>query len=182
MQHRDSDMDLASLVRTIPDHPKPGSLFHDITTLIQDGAGFRQVTERLAGRYRSRGLDKVAGIEARGLIFGATIATDLGIGFVPVRKPGKLPHETIAERYTLEYGTDSLEVHRDAIRTGERVLLVDDLLATGGTAVAASKLVRRLGGVLDEFAAVIELTGLPGRERLDEADVPMFALLQMSDS
>ena len=106
----------------------------------------------------------------------------LGIGFVPVRKPGKLPHETIAERYTLEYGTDSLEVHRDAIRTGERVLLVDDLLATGGTAVAAAKLVRRLGGTLDELAVVIELTGLPGRERLTEADVSMFALLQMSDS
>ena len=97
-------MDLASLVRTIPDHPKPGILFRDITTLIQDGGGFRQVAERLADRYRSRGLDKVAGIEARGFIFGATIAADLGIGFVPVRKPGKLPHETIAERYTLEYG------------------------------------------------------------------------------
>ncbi|MCE2475690.1 MAG: adenine phosphoribosyltransferase [Alphaproteobacteria bacterium] len=182
MQHRDSDIDLVSLVRTIPDYPKPGILFRDITTLIQDGTGFRHVTDQIAARYQTRQLDKVAGVEARGLIFGATVAAFLGVGFVPVRKAGKLPHETVSETYALEYGTDTLEVHRDAIDAGERVLLVDDLLATGGTAVAAANLVRRLGGVLEEFAVVIELTGLPGRQRLLDAGIPIHALLTMSDS
>ncbi len=182
MHHRDNDIELASLVRTIPDYPKPGILFRDITTLIQDGSGFRRATDLLADRYRARNVGKVAGVEARGLIFGAAVAASLGVGFVPVRKAGKLPHETVAETYALEYGTDTLEMHRDAVRAGERILLVDDLLATGGTAVAAANLVRRVGGVLEECAFVIELTGLPGRKRLAEAGIPMHALFAMSDS
>ena len=182
MQHRDSDIDLVSLVRAIPDYPKPGILFRDITTLVQDGAGFRHVTDQIADRYRTRKVDKVAGVEARGLIFGSTVAVSLGVGFVPVRKAGKLPHETVSETYALEYGTDTLEAHRDSIDAGERILLVDDLLATGGTAVAAANLVRRLGGALEEFAFVIELTGLPGRQRLRDAGIPFHALLTMSDS
>ncbi len=182
MHHLDSNMDVASLIRTIPDHPKPGILFRDITTLVQDGAGFRRVTEFLADRYRERQLDRIAAIEARGLIFGAAVAATLGIGFVPVRKAGKLPHATIRENYALEYGTDALEIHRDAVRAGERVLLIDDLLATGGTAGAAVRLVRRLGGVLEEFATVIELDGLPGRARLLEAKVPVYALLILRGS
>ncbi len=182
MHQRVSDMDLASLVRTIPDYPKAGILFRDITTLIQDGAGLRNVTERLSDRYRTRRIEKVAGVEARGLIFGATVAAALGVGFVPVRKAGKLPHDTVSEDYALEYGTDSLEIHRDAVRAGERVLLIDDLLATGGTALAAANLVRRIGGDLQEFAFVIELTGLPGRDRLQKAGIPMHAELTMSDS
>ncbi len=182
MHHFEGNTDFASLIRTIPDHPKPGILFRDITTLVQDGAGFGRVIELLTNRYRGREIDRVAAIEARGLIFGAAVAASLGIGFVPVRKAGKLPHATIMETYTLEYGSDALEIHRDAIRPGERVLLIDDLIATGGTAGAAVRLVRRLGGVLEEFATVIELTGLPGRTRLVEEKVPVFALLAMRDN
>ena len=132
-------LDLRSLIRTVPDFPKPGVQFRDITTLLKDAAGFRAVVERLTASYRGRRIDKVAGIESRGFIVGAALASELRVGFVPIRKAGKLPAENFGQDYQLEYGTDRLEVHRDAIARGERVLLVDDLIATGGTAEAALK-------------------------------------------
>ena len=136
-------LDLKALVRTIPDYPKKGILFRDITTLIEHPEGFKESIERIASQYRSHGITHVAGIEARGFIFGAGVAIALGVGFIPIRKKGKLPGETIGQNYALEYGVDTIEIHADVLEAGDKVLLVDDLIATGGTAVAAVRLLRR---------------------------------------
>jgi adenine phosphoribosyltransferase len=170
-------MNLASLIRTIPDHPKPGILFRDITTLLKDSAGFSAAINALADRYRDAGATRVAGIEARGFILGGAIAHALGLGFLPVRKAGKLPAATIGVDYALEYGTDRVELHTDAVIPGERVLLVDDLIATGGTAEAAARLIQLAGGHVVAAAFVIELPDLGGRTRLNALGMEVFALL-----
>jgi adenine phosphoribosyltransferase len=162
-------MDIKDLIRTIPDHPKPGIKFRDITTLLLDPAGNRSTVTQLAEPFGGGQIQKVAGVEARGFIFGLAVAMELDVGFVPIRKPGKLPWETVGEDYELEYGTDRVEIHRDAIQAGERVLLVDDLIATGGTAAAAIRVIERVGGLVEACAFVIELPDLGGRSRV-EAD------------
>jgi adenine phosphoribosyltransferase len=158
---------LKSHIRHVPDFPKPGILFYDVTTLLRDKAGFRQAIESMAAPFTSSAVDLVVGIESRGFILGSAVADRIGAGFVPVRKLGKLPAETIRASYALEYGTDSLEMHRDAVAPGQRVLIVDDLLATGGTANAAVQLVRQLGGDVVGVSLLIELVGLNGRSRLE---------------
>jgi len=163
--------ELRELIRSIPDFPKKGILFRDITTLLKDGPGFKSAVHMMASHYRDAGIASVVCIEARGFLLGGAMAYELGCGVVPVRKPGKLPYETIRQTYDLEYGTDAVEVHRDAIREGERVLLVDDLLATGGTAKAAAGLIEKLGGEIVSCAFLIELAGLDGRKLLDNYDV-----------
>jgi len=163
--------ELANLIRSIPDFPKKGILFRDITTLLKDGDGFRRAVEIIASRYRNADIEKVVCIEARGFLLGGPVAYELGCGVVPVRKPGKLPAATERQTYQLEYGTDAIEVHRDGIEQDERVLIVDDLLATGGTARAAVDLVEKLGGKVVSCAFLIELTGLKGRNLLDNYDV-----------
>ena len=162
---------LKALIRDVPDFPMQGILFRDVTPLLRDPRGLAQVVDALAERYRGQGVDAVAGIESRGFLFGAPLAVALGIGFVPIRKLGKLPAEKISREYALEYGTNSLEVHRDAVRAGERVLLMDDLLATGGTARAAAELLEELGARVVEAAFVIELAFLNGRKTLDGRSV-----------
>jgi adenine phosphoribosyltransferase len=157
---------LKSKIRHVPDFPKAGILFYDITTLLQDPAGFRLAIDSLAEPFEGKGIDVVVGIESRGFIFGSAVADRLGAGFSPVRKPGKLPSTTMRASYDLEYGSDALEIHDDAVSHGQRVLIVDDLLATGGTAKAASELVQRLGGNVHALAFLIELVGLNGREKL----------------
>ena len=167
---------LKKLIREIPDYPKPGILFYDITTLLKDGKGFHDVIDGLKEHYQDSGVDMVIGIEARGFIFAPALAYALGAGFVPVRKPKKLPSERVSVSYALEYGTDSLEMHRDAIENGHRVLIVDDLLATGGTAAAVTRLVEQLGGKVAGIGVVVELTFLNGRQKLPGRDV--FSLLK----
>jgi adenine phosphoribosyltransferase len=167
---------LKSLIREIPDFPKPGILFYDITTLLKDPAGLRAVIDGLKDRYRDAHVDLVIGIEARGFIFAPALAYALGAGFVPVRKPKKLPAECLTVTYDLEYGSDSLQMHKDAVQSGSRVLIVDDLLATGGTAAAAARMVREAGGEIAGLGFVIELTFLNGRGKLAGYDV--FSLLQ----
>ena len=158
--------DLKARIRNVPDFPRAGILFYDITTLLQDRVGFRAAVDSLAAPFEDQGIDVVVGIESRGFIFGAAVADRISAGFTPVRKPGKLPSRTVRATYALEYGTDSLEMHDDAIRGGQRVLIVDDLLATGGTAGATTELVKRLGGEVHALAFLIELVALKGRERL----------------
>ncbi|RPH53246.1 adenine phosphoribosyltransferase [bacterium] len=158
--------DLKAHIREIPDFPKKGILFYDITTLLQHPLALRKTVDRFVWFFASRQIHKVVGIESRGFMFGPIVAYDLNAGFVPVRKPGKLPYETIRESYDLEYGTDSIEMHRDAIKPGEHVLIVDDLVATGGTALAAAKLVETLGGIVAGFGFIVELTFLDGRKKL----------------
>jgi len=170
-----------TLIRTVPDFPKPGIRFRDITPLLADAAGFRAVTQQLADRYAGR-VDKVAGIEARGFIFGAAIAQLLHAGFVPFRKPGKLPATRIGHEYELEYGTNRLEVHHDAVSRGERVLVIDDLLATGGTATAALTLLEQLGADVVECAFLIELVELGGRRRIEERGHRIHALYSLRES
>jgi adenine phosphoribosyltransferase len=167
---------LKSKIRNVPDFPKPGILFYDITTLLQDPAGFRSAIDSLALPFRNEGIDIVVGIESRGFIFGAAVADRIGAGFVPVRKPGKLPSRTVRATYDLEYGSDAVEMHDDAIRRGQRVLIVDDLLATGGTARATTDLARRLGGDVRALAFLIELVALNGRQRL--ADETIHSVLR----
>ena len=157
---------LKSKIRHVPDFPKPGILFYDITTLLQDPAGFRQAVDALSVPFSDQGIELVVGIESRGFIFGSAVADRLGAGFSPVRKPGKLPSTTIRATYDLEYGSDTLEIHDDAVGRGQRVLIVDDLLATGGTAKATCELVARLGGDVVALAFLIEIVGLNGREKL----------------
>jgi adenine phosphoribosyltransferase len=169
--------DLKSLVRSIPDYPKKGILFRDITTLIEDPAGFRESVEQLAARHRGLGITHVAGIEARGFIFGAGVAIALGVGFVPVRKKGKLPGETIGQNYALEYGVDTIEIHADVIEAGDVVLLIDDLIATGGTALAAVQLLRRTGATVRHAGFVIDLFDLGGAEKLRHVGVAVSALI-----
>jgi len=168
---------LDALIRDIPDFPEPGIVFKDITPLLADADGMRRCIEAMAAPWREADVQAVCGIEARGFIFGAALAQALGAGFVPVRKPGKLPAATLGVDYALEYGSDRLEVHRDALKPGERVLLVDDVLATGGTLAAAAELVRRLGAHLCGAGVVIELGFLGGRARWS-ADAPLRALLR----
>ncbi len=158
---------LKSRIRHIPDFPKPGILFYDITTLLGDPAGFKEAIDALSAPYQSKGISLVIGIESRGFILGAAVADRLGVGFCPIRKPGKLPAATIKESFSLEYGTDAIEMHADAIAPGQRVLIVDDVLATGGTASAAVRLVKRLGGELHGLAFLIELEALKGRSLLE---------------
>jgi adenine phosphoribosyltransferase len=162
---------LKALVRTVPDFPKPGILFYDITTLLKDKTGFAKLIDALASHYIERKVDLVLGIEARGFIFGPALAYRLNAGFVPVRKPGKLPAATERVTYDLEYGSDALEIHKDAIQPGQRVVLVDDLLATGGTMEATVKLAKNLGGEIVGLAFAVELDFLKGRERFKEYDV-----------
>ncbi|HEV7346046.1 MAG TPA: adenine phosphoribosyltransferase [Devosia sp.] len=170
-------LDLKALVRTIPDHPKPGILFRDITTLIEHPEGFRESIDRIAEQYRGQGFTHVAGIEARGFIFGAGIAVALGVGFVPVRKKGKLPGQTIGQDYALEYGVDTIEIHADVLSNVHKVLLVDDLIATGGTAIAAVGLMRRTGAICDQAAFVIDLPALGGAEKLRAENVTVSSLM-----
>lgn len=167
---------LKSRIRSIPDFPKPGILFYDITTLLKDPSGFSAALDELSAPYRGQGIAQVVGIESRGFILGAAVADRLGVGFCPIRKPGKLPAKTIRETFQLEYGSDAIEIHADAIEPGERVLIVDDVLATGGTASAAARMVKRLGGQLHGLAFLIELEALGGRRLLDGEHV--FSVLK----
>ena len=168
--------DLKRLIRTIPDFPKPGIQFRDLTTLFGDGDGFRRTVRAMADPYRAPAIDRVVGIEARGFILGAAIAAELGLGFVPMRKPGKLPGEKIGVEYQLEYGTDRLELHRDALTKEMQVLIVDDLLATGGTMRAACNLIEQVGCRVGGIAFVVELVDLKGRDRLKEYS--LFRLIE----
>lgn len=164
-------VEIEPFIRTIPDFPIPGILFRDITPLLKDRLGFRRSIDAFAERFAGRGIDYVVGIEARGYIFGAPLAFAIGAGFIPVRKPGKLPYQTLSEEYALEYGTNALEVHADALSSGHRVVVVDDLLATGGTAAATRRLLERLGATIEAFAFVIELKDLNGRAAIGGSDV-----------
>ena len=168
--------DLKKLIREVKDYPKPGILFYDLTTLLKDKQGFHTLIDRLCGHFRDHEIDIVAGIEARGFIFAPALAYRLNAGFVPVRKPKKLPAKTTSISYSLEYGTDSLEIHEDAIKPGQRVIICDDLLATGGTAAATAKLIQQLGGTVEGGAFAVELTFLNGRKKLNGLDV--FSLIQ----
>ncbi len=164
-------MDYKALIREVPNFPKPGVLFYDITTLLKDAKALRSVVDDLVTRYRHEGIAKIVGIESRGFILGSPVAYHLGAGFVPVRKPGKLPADCFEVKYNLEYGSTSLAIHRDAIGMGERVLIVDDLLATGGTAAATVNLVRQLGGDIVGLVVLVELEELKGREALNGCEV-----------
>jgi adenine phosphoribosyltransferase len=168
--------DLKKFIRNVPDFPKKGIVFRDITTLISDGEAFKFVIDELSGRYRDKKIDYIVSVESRGFIFGAAAAYTLHCGLVPVRKKGKLPYETHAVTYDLEYGTDTLEIHRDAFEKGKRILILDDLLATGGTTCATIDLVNKLGGEVTEAAFVIELEFLKGREKIKGA--PVFSLVK----
>jgi len=168
---------LKDTIRTIPDYPKPGIQFRDITTLLRDAAAFRETVDALTAPYRNRGVGSVVGIEARGFILGGAVAHQLGTGFVPIRKKGKLPSETLRVEYALEYGHDVMEIHRDAIRQGEKVILVDDLIATGGSALAAISLLRSLGADVVAACFVIDLPELKGADRIRALDIPVQALV-----
>ena len=169
-------IDLKQMIRSVPDFPKPGINFFDITTLLKDPAGLKATIDALSAPYADAGIDAVVGIESRGFILGSAVAQQIGAGFVPVRKPGKLPAKAIKEVYELEYGKDAIEVHADAIEKGQRVLIVDDVLATGGTAAATTRLVQQLGGTLHGLAFLIELTFLNGKSKLTGESV--FSVLQ----
>src|SRR5207247_8122484 len=173
MQH------LKDLIRNVPDFPRKGILFYDITTLLKDKRAFKEVIDILAARYRRQSIDLVLGVESRGFIFAPTLAYHLGAGFVPVRKPGKLPAETVKASYDLEYGQDTLEIHRDAIQKRQRVLVVDDLLATGGTPASVIQLIRQLGGEVAGAAFLVELEFLNGRKKLNGYEV--YSLLRYPD-
>ena len=170
------NVDIKALIRTVPNFPKPGVLFRDITTLLKHADGFNAVVEKLGAAYRERPIDKIAAIESRGFIVGAALAYKLNVGFVPIRKKGKLPAENFGQDYELEYGADRLEMHQDGIQRGERVLLVDDLIATGGTAEAALRLISIAGGSVVGCAFVVELPELGGREKLETLGHPVLAL------
>ncbi len=172
-------MDLATTIRSVPDFPVEGILFYDITTLLKNPIALKHCMDQLSARYQDQNVDVVVGMESRGFIFGAPLAYQLGVGFVPIRKPGKLPADSISESYELEYGSNTLEIHVDAVENGQRVLVVDDLLATGGTAKASCNLVEKLGGQVVEVAFVIELNFLNGREKLKDYEV--FSLLQYDE-
>jgi adenine phosphoribosyltransferase len=169
-------MDLKKHIRHVPDFPKAGILFYDITTLLRDRQGFRTTIDVLSTPYLGQPIDVVVGIESRGFILGGAVAERIGAGFIPIRKPGKLPSKALKEIYDLEYGKDALEIHHDAVEKGQRVLIVDDVLATGGTAAAATQLVKKLGGELHGLAFLIELIGLNGRSRLNSENV--YSVLQ----
>jgi adenine phosphoribosyltransferase len=168
-------MDLKSFIRDVPDFPKKGIVFKDITPLLQNPKAFQTVIEQLAERYQNKGLKAVVAMESRGFIFGAPLAVRLGISFVPVRKPGKLPHKTHQETYDLEYGKDTLEIHQDAVNKGDKVLILDDVLATGGTAAATVRLVEKAGGEVAEAAFIIHLSFLNGQDKLKST--PFFSII-----
>ena len=169
--------DLAASIRTIPDYPKPGILFRDITTLLGDARAFRRAVDELVQPWAGTKIEKVAGIEARGFILGGAVAHQLSAGFVPVRKKGKLPHVTVSIAYSLEYGVDEMEMHEDAVKPGERVILVDDLVATGGTAVGAVQLLRKLGAEVVAACFVIDLPDLGGAKKIEALGVPVRSLI-----
>lgn len=169
---------IKSVVKTVPDYPKPGILFRDVTSVLEDHKAFSSAISLLLERYQGMGFDKVAGTEARGFLFGAPLAIEMGIGFVPVRKPNKLPREVVSETYDLEYGTDTLEIHKDAIKPGDKVLLIDDLLATGGTIDASAKLIRSLGGEVEHAGFIIGLPDLGGYEKLSEAGISSYTICE----
>jgi len=171
-----NDRFLEKSIRSIPGFPKPGILFRDVTTLVQNKAAFKKAVDLLARKYKNMKIDKVVGVEARGFIFGAALAHKIGAGFVPVRKKGKLPHKTISATYQLEYGTDTLEIHKDAVKRGERILIIDDLLATGGTVRAVIDLVKQLHGKIVGIGFAIELIDLHGRDKLK--GYPLFSLIK----
>lgn len=173
-------MPIKSRIRAIPDYPKKGIMFRDITTLIKDPVGFRLVIDSLTQRYLENGVDfdVIVGIEARGFIIGSALAYALGKGFVPVRKPGKLPAETVSQEYELEYGTDKVEIHIDALEKGARVLLIDDLLATGGTALAGAALVEKVGGVVAEMAFIVNLPDIGGEQKIRDKGYRVFSLTE----
>ena len=169
---------IKSNIKSIPDYPKPGILFRDVTSLMENAEAYQATIRLLLDRYREHGFTKVVGTEARGFLFGAPLALELGVGFVPVRKPGKLPRETIAETYELEYGMDTLEIHIDAIEKGDKVLVVDDLLATGGTIEATTKLIRQLGGEVEHAAFVINLPEIGGDARLQDLGLNVYSICE----
>jgi adenine phosphoribosyltransferase len=163
--------DLKAFIREVPEFPKPGILFYDITTLLQNPLALRMTVDRFVWLFAQKRIHKVVGIESRGFMFAPIVAYNLNAGFVPVRKPGKLPYQKVQQSYELEYGTDSIEMHNDAIQPGEHVLIVDDLVATGGTALAAARMVESLGGIVSGFGFIVELTFLPGRQKLQGYEV-----------
>jgi adenine phosphoribosyltransferase len=173
----DMQSDLLKAIRTIPDYPKPGILFRDITTLLGNARAFRRAVDELVHPYAGMKIDKIAGIEARGFILGGAVAHQLSAGFVPIRKKGKLPHETVSVSYSLEYGIDEMEMHKDAISPGEKVILVDDLIATGGTAEGAVKLLRSMGAEIVAACFIIDLPDLGGRKKLEALDVSVRTLI-----
>jgi len=172
---------IRTLIRSVPDWPRPGVVFRDITPVLQDPSAFRVLVDLFVYRYMRQKLDLIAGIDARGFILGAVLAYELNLGFVPVRKKGKLPYQTVAEEYTLEYGNATVEMHTDAVRPGQRVLLIDDLIATGGTMLAAAKLLQRLGANVIEAAAIIDLPDLGGSQSVRDAGLPVFAVCGFAD-
>lgn len=174
-------MSIAAFIREIPNYPIPGVLFRDITTLLKDPSAFQSTIEAFVDYYQDKEIDKIIGIESRGFIFGASLAQALGKGFIPIRKKGKLPHVTIAQEYALEYGTDSIEIHEDAILLGEKVLIIDDLIATGGTALAAVKLIQKLNADLVGCGFVIDLPHLGGSNLLAKHGCDVFSICQFSD-
>ena len=173
-------MTIKSKIRTVPDYPKKGIMFRDITTLIKDPVGFRLVIDTLTQRYMHADFkfDTIVGIESRGFIIGSALAYTLGKGFIPIRKKGKLPADVVSQEYALEYGTDKIEIHKDALKKGERVLLIDDLLATGGTALAAAALVEKLGAVVVEMAFIVDLPEVGGRKKIEAKGYTVFALTE----
>lgn len=170
-----------NMIRTVPDWPKPGVMFRDITPVLQDPQSFRLLIDLFVYRYMRQRLDLIAGIDARGFILGAAVAYELNLGFVPVRKKGKLPFRTLAEEYSLEYGSSAVEMHADAVRPGQRVLLIDDLIATGGTMVAASKLLQRLGANVVEAAAMIDLPELGGSDTIKNTGLPVYTVCSFTE-
>jgi adenine phosphoribosyltransferase len=174
-------MDIKALIRNVPDYPIKGIMFKDITTLIKDPAGFAYTIDRFIEKYKDAGLNKIAGIESRGFIFGAVLAYRLNIGFVPIRKKGKLPAETIGHDYELEYGTDRIEIHTDAVEPGEKVLVVDDLIATGGTAIAAITLIEKMGGQVVSTCFVIDLPFLGGSDKIKKSGHDFYTLCEFDN-
>ena len=172
--------DLRDAIRSIPDYPKPGIVFRDITTLLGDARAFRRAIDELVQPFAGTKIDKVAGIEARGFILGGAVAHQLSAGFVPIRKKGKLPHATVRIAYSLEYGIDEMEMHEDAVRPGERVILVDDLIATGGTAAAAVSLIKRIGAAVEAACFVIDLPDLGGAQKIRDLGVPVRTLMEFA--
>jgi len=171
---------LKNSIKTVVDYPKKGIMFRDVTSLLDDSQAFSLTIELLVKQFKNKGFTKVVGTEARGFLFGAPLALALGVGFVPVRKPGKLPRATISENYELEYGQDTLEIHQDALTDQDQVLVIDDLLATGGTIEATAKLIRRLGASVSDAGFVISLPDLGGEKRLESSNINAFSLLQYS--
>jgi adenine phosphoribosyltransferase len=171
-------MSIKTLIRTIPHYPRQGIMFRDITTLLKDPVGLRLTTDEIVKRYKGQRISKVAGIESRGFIIGAPVAYHLGVGFVPIRKKGKLPAEVIGHDYELEYGADRIEIHVDAVSKGERVLLIDDLVATGGTAEAAATLIGKMGAEVVECCFIVDLPDVGGRKRLEKMGLKVFALCE----